>query len=239
MSNHFGEFDELEEAVRLSGISGQWQPPGQNGLMQFRGRAGEIMNWYPSTGKLLFQGKNPERLEKKVIELLSSEISSKSAGLGRRAKIFLVHGHDHDALDELELVLRRLGLEPFILQNESSGGLTIIEALEQHIYGESSFGIVLLTPDDYGFAKRDGEAARRPRARQNAILEMGMVMAALGRGRVVILRKGALEVPSDAGGIIYLEFNDHVREIASQLAMRLQDAGFDISATQIASAGRW
>ncbi len=235
MSNHFGEFEESKRPYRLRG-SGPMEPRAKR-PDAVRGRAGEILNWTIDRQASL-QAKT-ERLEKKVIELLSSGIPSQSAGPGRRAKIFLVHGHDHDALDELELVLRRLGLEPFILQNESSGGLTIIEALEQHIYGESSFGIVLLTPDDYGFAKRDGEAARRPRARQNAILEMGMVMAALGRDRVVILRKGALEVPSDAGGIIYLEFNDHVREIASQLAMRLQDAGFDISATQIASAGRW
>jgi predicted nucleotide-binding protein with TIR-like domain len=35
-------------------------------------------------------------------------------------KIFVVHGHDREALDQLELVLRRFGLEPFILQNAAN-----------------------------------------------------------------------------------------------------------------------
>lgn len=40
--------------------------------------------------------------------------------------------------------------------NSSSGGLTIIEALEgqiEHDYS-SAFGIVLMTPDDFGYAKK-------------------------------------------------------------------------------------
>ena len=75
-----------------------------------------------------------------------------------------------------------------------------------------------------------------PRARQNVILEMGMIMAALGRGRMVILKKGALELPSDAGVILYIEFNDHVREITPKLAQRLQSAGFNIDPHKIAAA---
>ena len=130
----------------------------------------------------------------------------------------------------------RLGLQPFILQNADTGSKTIIEALEQNIYREAAFGIILLTPDDYGYPKKATEADRQPRARQNVILEMGMVMAALGRSRMVILKKGVLEMPSDAAGIIYIEFNDHVREIVPKLAQRLGTAGFDIDPQKIATA---
>ena len=35
------------------------------------------------------------------------------------------------------------------------------------------FGIVLMTPDDKGYADRDGSQATQPRARQNVVLEMG------------------------------------------------------------------
>jgi predicted nucleotide-binding protein len=93
-----------------------------------------------------------------------------------------------------------------------------------------------LTPDDYGYAKSAGETEKQPRARQNVILEMGMVMAALGRNKMVILKKGALEMPSDAAGILYIEFNDHVREIVPKLAQRLQGAGFNIDPKKIAAA---
>ena len=30
--------------------------------------------------------------------------------------IFVVHGRDHEARDQLELILRRLGLAPYVLQ---------------------------------------------------------------------------------------------------------------------------
>ena len=130
----------------------------------------------------------------------------------------------------------RLGLTPFILQNADGESKTIIEALEQNIYREAAFGIVLLTPDDFGYSKAAGETEKQPRARQNVILEMGMVMAALGRQKMVILKKGALEMPSDANGILYIEFNDHVREIVPKLAQRLQGAGFQIDSKKIAEA---
>jgi predicted nucleotide-binding protein len=154
----------------------------------------------------------------------------------RGKKIFVVHGHDRDARDQLELVLRRLGLEPFILQNADSGGKTIIEALEQNIYSDAAFGIVLMTPDDLGYSKTETEADRQPRARQNVILEMGMVMAALGRDHMAILQKGILERPPDTDGILRIEFNDHVREIVPKLVQRLQAVGFEITGERIAVA---
>jgi predicted nucleotide-binding protein len=63
-----------------------------------------------------------------------------------------------------------------------------------------------------------------------------MVMAALSRARMVILKEGALEMPSDAAGIIYIEFNDHVREIVPEPAQRLATVGFDIDPQKIAAA---
>jgi predicted nucleotide-binding protein len=103
--------------------------------------------------------------------------------------------------EQLELILHRLGLEPFVLANTGGGGMTIIEALEQEIvkpHIRARFGIVLLTPDDMGWAQPEGELARQPRARQNVVLEMGILLAALGRQNVAILRKGHIETPSDA-----------------------------------------
>src|SRR5262249_36184981 len=154
---------------------------------------------------------NQDAFRDRLTAAVGEPVAPKLADAPPAAKIFVVHGHDREARDELELVLRRLVLQPFILQNADGGSKTIIEALEQNIYKEAAFGVVLMTPDDYGYTKKEADADRKPRARQNVILEMGMIMASLGRGRMAILQKGALERPSDTDGILRIEFNDHVR----------------------------
>ncbi len=131
--------------------------------------------------------------------------------------------------------MHKLGLEPFVLANTDGGGLTIIEALEAEITG-TAFGIVLLTPDDVGYARSEGADKAEPRARQNVVMEMGMLLAALGRSRVAILKKGHLEVPSDANGILYIPFNDHVRETVPKLVGRLTNAGFQLDQLAITKA---
>lgn len=100
----------------------------------------------------------------------------------------------------------------------------------------SSFGIVLLTPDDVGYSKSDGDAQAKPRARQNVILEMGMLLASLTRERVAILQKGYMEHPSDVAGIIYIAFKDHVREAVPKLVGRLQAVGITLDPAKIAEA---
>jgi predicted nucleotide-binding protein len=95
---------------------------------------------------------------------------------------------------------------------------------------------VLLTPDDVGFAKKDGPEKAAPRARQNVVLEMGMLIAAIGRENVAILKKGHLEEPSDVKGIIYLPFNDHVKETVPRLVDRLRESGFDLDPKAISKA---
>jgi len=116
-----------------------------------------------------------------------------------------------------------------LLQSRGGGGLTIIEALEEEISERRvGFGIVLLTPDDIGYSKSEDPENAKPRARQNVVLELGMVIVALGRPNVAILRKGFLKDPSDAQGIIYIPFNDHVRETVPKLVQRLQRSGFNL-----------
>ena len=236
MAKFHGELAELQSAVTLCGIRGSWSENPINGVHSFRAPTGEVLNWWPSSGTLQLQGKNKDQFAVKIADALQSPLQAAVEVKNEEKKIFLVHGHDREARDQTELVLMRLGLQPFILQNNDGGSKTIIEALEQHIYDEAAFGIVLLTPDDFGYAKTGTEADRQPRARQNVILEMGMVMAALGRPRMVILKKGAVELPSDAGGILYIEFNDHPREIVPKLVQRLQSAGFSIDTAKVAAA---
>ena len=201
---------------------------------QFTLADGTRINCY-STGRVVVQGRDTD-IKREAEEIFGG----KPAVSGRRARskdsmdpapaspdrVFIVYGHDRDARDQLELLLRRLKLEPVILQNIPGAGDTIIEKLEQHT--NAKFACVLLTPDDEG-RKRGESNELRLRARQNVVLEMGMVLKHLGRRRVAILVKGdEIEHPSDIKGLTYISFSDSVDDAKNELASNLQKAGFDI-----------
>ncbi|MGL9719961.1 TIR domain-containing protein [Symbiopectobacterium sp.] len=156
---------------------------------------GAIVNLY-QTGTIQIQGVPQAKpgVETLINERLGTAPAQRAdvpAPKEPAKKIFIVHGHDHAAKEQLELILHKLGLpDHFILQNTGGTGLTIIEELEREMgQGQTAtrFGIVLLTPDDMGYAKREGETGIQPRARQNVVLEMGMLLSSLGRSNVIIL----------------------------------------------------
>jgi predicted nucleotide-binding protein len=245
MLNPFhGTIDELKAAVDSLGISGEWASDG-HGKHTFRSRSKGVLNWWETKGTIQVQGQ-PQGKEELASALESALSGRQSVGSqaqaatssSNKAQIFIVHGHDVNARDQLELALHRLGLQPFVLMNASGEGKTIIEALEGHIGKDyaSDFGIVLMTPDDVGYAKQDGQEKSEPRARQNVILETGMLLSSLTRSRMALIVKGHLELPSDLQGIIQLRYNDHIREIVPKLCQRLREVGFDIDATAISAA---
>ena len=251
-----GSLEDLQSIITGCGFTISEVRDQENGH-QIRTTEGAIVNWYTSTGTMVIQGKKP--LKDKLTEAWETYTGVETApamaavAAGAEApipeapknpntankKVFLVHGHDPTALEQLELILHKLGLDPFVLANTGGGGLTIIEALEAEIgpsNKQARFGIVLMTPDDVGYAKAEGQDNALPRARQNVVLEMGMLISAVGRGNVAILKKGHLEVPSDAQGILYIPFNDHVKETVPKLADRLRAAGFVLSPGKITNA---
>ena len=124
-------------------------------------------------------------------------------------------------------MLHKMGLEPIVLANLPTAGDTIIEKLERYLgeHGDAGFACVLLTPDDEGHKAGKGEE-KRYRARQNVILELGMVLARLGRRRVLILIKESVEQPSDIAGLIYRPFKERVDELRGTLFKDLQEAGY-------------
>ena len=181
---------------------------------------------------MLIQGRDND--EKKRAEHLLDIASSSPRALPSSEvvsrpgpqKVFIVYGHDTKAREQLELLLRRLRLEPVILANVTSKGQTIIEKLEEH--REVKYACVLLTPDDEGF-RRDHPEEKRYRARQNVVLEPGMFLAALGRKKVAILHTGEIELPSDIHGLVYIPFKQHVSETKERLAAEMQEVGFQIN----------
>ena len=183
---------------------------------------GCIINIY-DTGKVNCQGKNRERVESLLIKTDVHVVDHK--------KVFVVYGHDNNARTQLEAMLRRWDLEPIILDQLASSGNTIIEKLEEHT-SIVSYGIVLATPDDIGYA-RGNEDNKKYRVRQNVVLELGMLISKIGRERVAILLSQAedMEKPSDIEGLVYIPFTNNVEETNVSLAIEMRRHGYllDIS----------
>lgn len=204
---------------------------------QFRCPNGEVLNVFDK-GTLQIQGKRTELTQ--AIEEWQGRPGHDESARGQTTetaasrpsnsadkRIFIVYGHDSAARESLELLLHRMDMEPIVLQNLPAAGDTIIEKLE-HYLGEHAnvgFACVLLTPDDEGYvAGMDDQ--KKYRARQNVILELGMVLSRLGRKKVAILHKESVELPSDIAGLIYIAFKERVDEVKLKLFQELQAAGY-------------
>ena len=221
-------------------IEGEWS--NNSGFEQFTSNEGGICKLY-NTGTCQFQGKvkAKETLEHIINSLLNEDIPEIIQNVEKQ--IFIVYGHDHTSREQLELILKKLDLNHSKIVNDS--GMTIIEALEKKV-SEIHCGIVLLTADDLAISKHDynkksftGEPIEpllTERARQNVILELGMLIPVLGRENIIVLRKEGVEVPSDMSGVFYIGFENHIKETVQKMAKRLKDIGFEINTDNLLDA---
>lgn len=200
----------------------------------YRLNNGCLVNCWDS-GKVNCQGKNQEEVNILLKQTsVTGEITStpiQTASINK--KVFVVYGHDMVARTQLEAMLRRWELEPLILDQLVSSGQTIIEKLEEYT-NQAAFGIVLATPDDIGYPKKD-ESQKRFRVRQNVVLELGMLLAKLGREKVAILLSQAedMESPSDIQGLLYMPFKDNVEEAKLSLAKEMQNNGYSLEIAKL------
>jgi predicted nucleotide-binding protein len=131
-------------------------------------------------------------------------------------------------------MLRRWDLDPIILDQLPSEGATLIEKLENYV-ANVGFAVVLATPDDVGYPKNK-EDQKAYRARQNVVLELGVLLAHLGRKRVAILLKDqeTMERPSDIQGLIYIPFKtDLPKEAGLLLAKEMTAQGYRLDVRKI------
>jgi len=195
---------------------------------------GAIVNVF-DTGTVNVQGRSQEAVKAALglgQSLATSNGTSNTAEPLR--KVFVVYGHDTTARSHLEAMLRRWGLEPLILDQLPSEGQTIIEKLEKYA-ADVQFAVVLATPDDDGH-RRGHEDEKAYRARQNVVLELGMLLAKLGRTRVAILlqQQDKMERPSDIHGLIYIPFKDDLQKDAGALlAKEMATQGYSISVAKL------
>jgi len=196
---------------------------------------GSLVNVYDS-GKIVVGGKEQENVKALLgLNTGGQPAAVPAAGIVRgNNKVFVVYGHDEPARTQLEAMLRRWGMEPLILDQLPSEGQTIIEKLEAYT-ADVQFAVVLATPDDKGHrAQHADESAYR--ARQNVVLELGMLLSKLGRKRVAILLKQQenMERPSDIQGLIYIPFKDDLaKEVGLILAKEMVAQGYNIDVARI------
>lgn len=231
--------DDIINLLQTNGLQIQSIDRMSNDLgWSIRCAGGEIVQCYDS-GKVVAQGKNQGGIKALLGQPLAVPIGNglpvvaPANGAAGPRDVFVVYGHDDPAKTELEAMLRRWGLNPLILDQLTSGGQTIIEKLEGAA-GRASFAVVLATPDDEGH--REGHPEEKAfRARQNVVLELGMMLTKLGRDRVAVLMKQQenMERPSDIQGLIYIPFKDDVREAALPLAKEINAKGIQIDLNRV------
>lgn len=182
------------------------------------------------TGKFVVQGKSPEPVK---AALASLSDGTTVAPVSR--KVFVVYGHDAAARTALEAMLGRWGLEPVVLDHLTSEGDTLIEKLERYS-SAVGYAVILATPDDEGHRREHPEEIKA-RARQNVVLELGMLLARLGRRRVAIVMPSGGEVlmerPSDIEGLVYLAYHDSIEDVRIALAKEISAAGLSIEMSRV------
>jgi len=236
MSRKFYDgIDELKSLLKKAGQKGQWS--NNNDCDQFRSNKGGVLSFWRKTSTVTIQGKSPGKEELEAVldngELVPVHLNTEQQVIENK-KVFVVYGHDEEARTQLDAMLRRWGLEPIILDQLPSKGQTIIEKLEDYTE-DVGFAVVLATPDDFGFPK-DHEDQKSYRARQNVVLELGMLLVKLGRPKVAILLGSQVDMerPSDIQGLIYIPFKTNLQKDAGPLlAKEMAEQGFEIDVKKL------
>jgi predicted nucleotide-binding protein len=162
--------------------------------------------------------------ESKAIQVSKQKRTSKTDN------IFIVHGQDEIYKLEVARVIEKIGLSAIVLHEQPNQGRTIIEKFEDNA-ATAGFAVILLTPDDIGYPINK-EEEKKPRARQNVILELGYFCGLLDRKRVCVLYKGDVEIPSDYLGVVYIKI-DEAGSWKFSLSKEFKEAGFTIDMNKL------
>jgi predicted nucleotide-binding protein len=232
MDNFSGSHEQFKDALLPLDLEGEWEEK-PNGVWRLKCRDRSGLNWASTTGKIWFDGPPAaqESLKARVAGLTAGQQAVVKSTPSRR--VFVVYGHDNAARTQVEAMLRRWDLEPVILDQLPSKGQTIIEKLDEH-RRDVGFAVVIATPDDEGH-KREIPDQILFRARQNVVLELGMMLAAMGRSKVAILMSTnpRMERPSDIQGLLYIPFKDNVDEGKVLLAKEMHAQGIAIDLSKL------
>lgn len=146
-----------------------------------------------------------------------------------KKRVFVVHGHDTNVRNEVELFVRSIEYEPIILCKRADMGDTIIEKIEREAK-DVCYAIVIYTSCDLGKDKNDADL--KPRARQNVVFEHGLMCAHLGRSHVCALLEEGVEQPGDLKGVVYKPL-DAAGAWKYQVADEMKAVGLEVDKNKI------
>ena len=116
-------------------------------------------------------------------------------------KVFIVHGNDEEKKEAVATLLAKMELEPVILHEQPGHALTLIDKFEH--YADVVFAVIILTGDDYGYAKGKPEESK-PRPKQNVVFELGFLIGRFPGQHVCALHEEGLEMPADYKSAVFI-----------------------------------
>jgi len=158
---------------------------------------------------------------------LVADVPDSGAYDGAARKVFVVHGRDYAAAQELGNLIRNQwpALEVVLLAEKAWKGKTIIEKFEREA-SQCGFAFAVLTPDD-NVATPEGQYQQM---RPNVVFELGWFYGRLGRDRTCVVYKRGTAIPSDLAGLGRCEYTDAVGEARADIERELKAAyGDDVA----------
>jgi predicted nucleotide-binding protein len=179
----------------------------------------EVQSWFSQNDTLAYMQRSnslPQDVCKQVKKMLGERVLP---------TIFIVHGRDHTTLKKLRTLIKddlKLG-EAIVLSEVPSKGKTLIEKFELAA-AQADVVFVLATPDEEA-QLIDDPKSKSPRPRPNVLFEFGYFLGSLRRltGRVILLHKGPIQLPSDVDGVVYLDITRGLRSALPELRRELKE----------------
>ena len=145
-----------------------------------------------------------------ALELSAARLATQS--------VFIVHGRDMAALNALQTLLLKRGIDTLTLADQPRTGEALLQKLDE-VVSACCAGFVLLTPDDVGRLSSKKKIMLKPRARQNVVFEGGLLFGRFGAHRICfLLTDPDIELPSDIQGVLYEQF-----DVSNPNASRVED----------------
>ena len=76
-----GSLKDLQDTVIRCAILGEWRYHKKNRFYRFQAATGSILNWWPSTGTINFQGRHAEQFETLFLEHALAAAAQSEPGL--------------------------------------------------------------------------------------------------------------------------------------------------------------